>query len=123
MDLKLQSQSVVRICFDNALTIITDEDFEIRIEVESLIRIVNNGQVKFYPGHPENAASYLVQLLGKKISISESTEGGNLIVKFDGGLDLTVDFDAKYEAWEISGPKGWRVVCMPGGGIAVWSGS
>jgi hypothetical protein len=48
-------------------------------------------------------------------------------VSDDGALLLTVDgttlrcgADPDFEAWHYTGPRGRRVVSMPGGGLAIW---
>ncbi|WP_404963105.1 DUF6188 family protein [Streptomyces sp. 147326] len=34
---------------------------------------------------------------------------------------MTCPPDASFEAWQITGPRGWRFVSLPGGDLAVWS--
>jgi hypothetical protein len=41
-------------------------------------------------------------------------------MRFSEGYELIVPADGDYEAWDISSHNGLKLVCMPGGGIAVW---
>lgn len=53
--------------------------------------------------------------------VTESTaDSGVLEVRFENGCRLRVDPDDSYEAWTLAGPRGMKVVCMPGGELAVW---
>ena len=58
-------------------------------------------------------------LLGKVItSVSVSPEG-DLDIEFDDArLSVSAGYD--YEAWQLSGPNGEKVICMPGGELAIW---
>ncbi|MFD3510309.1 DUF6188 family protein [Nocardia sp. NPDC058666] len=52
----------------------------------------------------------------------------NAVIGPDGSLSLDLDSEAgisflpdpDYESWWIVGKNGFRVVCMPGGGLAEW---
>ena len=48
-------------------------------------------------------------------------EDRQLTLRFAGGTTLTVPPDDKYEAWQLRDDTGLLIVCMPGGGLAVWS--
>ena len=43
-----------------------------------------------------------------------------LRIDFSNGMSISVEPDEKYEAWNVSGPHGFLVVALPGGGIATW---
>lgn len=45
---------------------------------------------------------------------------GALEVRFATGDLLAAKPDPNYEAWEINGAGGLRIVSLPGGGLAVW---
>jgi hypothetical protein len=48
-------------------------------------------------------------------------EDRQLTLRFAGGTTLTVPPDDKCEAWQLRDDTGLLIVCMPGGGLAVWS--
>jgi hypothetical protein len=43
-----------------------------------------------------------------------------LAVAFDDGARIIVQPDPDYEAWNVTGRHGMRIVCLPGGGLATW---
>lgn len=50
-----------------------------------------------------------------------ATEDGTLWLEYESGSSIRVFSDADFEAWSVVGADGFRVVCMPGGQLAVWS--
>ncbi|WP_406376133.1 DUF6188 family protein [Streptomyces sp. NBC_00647] len=62
-------------------------------------------------------------LFGAKVVSAVAFKTGSLRLVFDNGLHLTCRADPSFEAWQLTGPGGWRFVSMPGGELAVWSGS
>jgi hypothetical protein len=122
MDLNLRGQAVTRVCFDAALTVLTSGDCELRVETEAVLQIPAGDHVSFDPESPDDAATHLVRLARDVITVADVRTVGDLVIEFESGTKLTVRPDEEYEAWELVGPKGRRVTCMPGGDIAVWSG-
>jgi hypothetical protein len=54
------------------------------------------------------------------VEAATALEDGNLEVSFADGGSLHVDPSPAHEAWELAGPQGGRIVCMPGGQLAIW---
>ncbi|MGE2715193.1 DUF6188 family protein [Mycolicibacterium litorale] len=71
----------------------------------------------------ERAFDLMRPLIGTRVETAVADSAGALCIRFSGGADLSVDADAAYEAWSVSGPDGALVVCTPGGKLAVWSES
>lgn len=65
----------------------------------------------------------LGRLVGHTIVDARVSEAGALTIGFDDSTRLTVEPDLAYEAWNVSGPVGFLTVCMPGGELAIWTGS
>ncbi|MFE1127555.1 DUF6188 family protein [Streptomyces albidoflavus] len=122
MNLNLRGQAVTRVCFDAALTFLTSGDCELRVETEAVLQVSAGGHVSFDPESPDVVAHHLVRLARDVIAEAEVGKVGDLVIEFESGTKLTVRPDEEYEAWGFAGPKGKKVACMPGGGIAVWSG-
>jgi hypothetical protein len=59
-------------------------------------------------------------LVGQRIAMGRVLSAGLLEIRFEDGRILRVPPDDDFEAWELSGPRGMRVVCAPGGEISVW---
>lgn len=63
----------------------------------------------------------LGKLFKNQITSFDIDDDGNLIIEFDNGMKkIITKSGANYEAWEINGPDGFQVVCMPGGTLAYW---
>lgn len=59
---------------------------------------------------------------GRTVKSAATDESGGLLVSFADGTHVHVGSDEEYESWALAGPGGMKVVCMPGGELAVWSG-
>jgi Family of unknown function (DUF6188) len=73
------------------------------------------------PGRQAVAAA--LALFGAKVISAVAFKTGSLRLVFDNGLHLSCRADPSFEAWQVTGPGGWRFVSMPGGELAVWSGT
>ncbi|MER5218929.1 DUF6188 family protein [Streptomyces flaveus] len=122
MNLNLRGEAVTRICFDAALTILTSGECELRVEGKAVLHVPDGDRVSFDPCAPDIVAPHLVRLARDVISEAEVGNSGELAIEFESGVKLTVQPDDDYEAWGLVGPKRRRVICTPGGEIAVWSG-
>ncbi|MFG2820958.1 DUF6188 family protein [Kitasatospora sp. NPDC048365] len=71
------------------------------------------------PGRQDVAA--VSGLFGAKVLSAVAFKTGSLRLVFDNGRHLNSRADPSFEAWEVLGSGGWRVVSMPGGKLAVWS--
>ncbi len=118
----VRGQSISRVCFDAAITMLTSEDCELRVETEAVIRSPEGEVVRFDPESPGIAAIHLALLVRDSVTMAEAGTVGELRMAFESGAELTVAPDAEYEAWGLVGPKDRRVVCTPGGELAQWSG-
>ncbi|NUP45279.1 MAG: hypothetical protein HOY76_51715 [Streptomyces sp.] len=120
MDLNLQGQSVIRVCFDTALTVLTSEDCELRVETAAVVKRPAEGAAPFDPESPGTAAVQLVQLIHDAIILAKVGSIGNLAIAFESGAELSVAPHAEYEAWALVEPNGRQVTCMAGGEVALW---
>ncbi|MFB7446116.1 MULTISPECIES: DUF6188 family protein [Streptomyces] len=62
-------------------------------------------------------------LFGAKALSAVAFKSGTLRLVFDTGHHLTCSSDPSFEAWQVTGPAGWRFVSLPGGDLAVWTRS
>ncbi|MFE3108887.1 DUF6188 family protein [Kitasatospora indigofera] len=72
------------------------------------------------PGRQDVAAA--LGLFEAKVLSAVAFKAGSLRLVFDNGCHLNSRADPSFEAWEVLGPGGWRVISMPGGQLAVWAG-
>lgn len=87
-----------------------------------LVLTVDDGQVTLPPDADSDEALQPVhRLVGRSVTAATYAETGSLRVEFTDSATLTVEPDPDYEAWNVLGPNGLLVVCMPGGELAFWS--
>ncbi|MGU3435104.1 DUF6188 family protein [Actinomycetes bacterium M1A6_2h] len=101
--------------------------FELSIAGGFLLQIENHVQIEagessfsFTPAPDVEQAHEIARVMSGTIE-SSSAQSGILSVTLISGTELIVHPDADFEAWNITGPGGFRVVCMPGGEMATWS--
>ncbi|MBB5153527.1 DUF6188 family protein [Saccharopolyspora phatthalungensis] len=120
MDLGLQGQLVTTQTFDYTVSFETNGGCELRIENEYILQ-TPHGTLSFSP-EPSNADSEpLKSLAEQSISHASVENDGTLGVTFANGNELRVQPSPSYEAWTVAGPRGMKVVCMPGEELAIWN--
>ncbi len=63
----------------------------------------------------------VLDLLHAPVNRVEALVDGRLVVRLGCDRSVRAHPHARYEAWGVTGPDGLRLVCMPGGEVAVWS--
>lgn len=116
--------TVTQCRLDYAFTLVIADDpegsFEVRIE-QPFVVTGSDGEVTLdAEGDPQQMAPAL-RVLRRTVEQAIAFKDGGLELTFDDGTVLRVAADEDYEAWNIAGPGGLRVVSMPGGELAIWS--
>ncbi|WP_455712030.1 DUF6188 family protein [Streptomyces hygroscopicus] len=88
MDLNLRGQSVTRVCFDAAFTLLTSEDYEVRVEADASIQAPGGELVVFDPESPGATAAQLVSLVHDTITSAEVGSVGGLHISFESGAEI-----------------------------------
>jgi hypothetical protein len=57
----------------------------------------------------------------ERVGQPPTIESGALDIEFEGKAGIAVPPHPTYEAWTIAGSRGLKIVCTPGGKLAVWS--
>lgn len=117
-------RSVTQCRLDYAFTLVVADEsagsFEIRIEQPFMVTS-GAGEVVLDPeGEPARMAPAL-GLLHQAIEQAVAFKDGRLELSFTDGGVLSVPVGEDYEAWNIVGPAGLRIVSLPGGELAIWS--
>lgn len=120
MRLAVVGSSVIRLCFDHALTILTSSYYEFRLETTSTFDLAGAGPVAFEPESPGEVAAELLTLLDMEVTDAVVDDSGLLRLQFGKNAELAIGAHDEYEAWTMNGPGGERAVCRPGGGISTW---
>ncbi|HKY66858.1 MAG TPA: DUF6188 family protein [Acidimicrobiales bacterium] len=114
---------VDRVCVDFAVTLqLRGESGEWQVQIESpFVMTSSEGDERLVV--PELGAKLAVVLDVLRVEVSEARarKDGSLHVAFADGTHVDVAPDEGYEAWNVTGPGGARIVALPGGELAVWS--
>lgn len=101
--------------------------FYLNVEIESVavIRLPGSGHsVEVDPRTKDPMAmAPALKLLHVSADRLEASRNGRLTVALGEGGLVEVAPDDDYEAWNVTGPEGLRLVSMPGGEVAVWAPS
>lgn len=117
----LTSQRVTLVCFDYAITLVTDGGIQLRLETQFTLTEPDSEPIVIDPQQPGAAALKMLGLLHQVIrSFSVAEESGTLVLIAEGGSELRIEANDAFEAWTIAGRRGEKVVCLPGGGLAIW---
>ncbi|MER5386055.1 DUF6188 family protein [Streptomyces sp. NPDC002688] len=122
--LNLRGMSVTKISVDYRLVLALDSDWEVALEAPVNLShgIVHaNPSLLLKPESQDVAAA--LALFGANVLSAVAFKSGTLRIVFDTGHHLSCSSDPSFEAWQVTGPTGWRFASLPGGGLAVWSGS
>ena len=117
----LEGKTVTRCLVDHAFGIELWErnsTTTIRIEGDFVFQGYG-GEHQLSPAYP-TALGPALSTIGKAIVSARACKDGCLDVHFADGSTLSVKPDPEYEAWEIVGTGGLRVVCTPGGSLSIW---
>lgn len=99
----------------------TEAGYEITSECDFSLH-TPEGTFDLSPGSSIALVDHLRVLLDQTVTTAIAEDSGALSIKFFDGNLLWIEPDESYEAWNVTGPHGMRVVCMPGGHLAVWNG-
>lgn len=119
--LPLEERAVGRCIVDQAFALEFHEaDEKAVVRIEGAFSVLDQGRShQLTPAAPMELGP-AVGLFGQVVRSARASAAGRLEIAFEDGRILSVEPDARYEAWEISGPSGMRAVCTPGGAISVW---
>jgi hypothetical protein len=119
--LPIEQRGVSRCIVDHAFALEFHEGEQSAVvRIEGTFAILDQGRVhRLTPSAPKELGP-AVGLFGQVVRSATASARGELEISFEDGRVLSVQPDARYEAWEIYGPGGMRAVCTPGGEVSVW---
>lgn len=97
----------------------TDSGFEIRIEADFIV-ITCRTTTAHSPGPSSDSSGLLESPEGQVITASTAETDGAFALITAFGHTLHVAPCDDFEAWMLAGPRGQKMVCLPGGELAVW---
>jgi hypothetical protein len=121
--LPYRGRRVSQLRIDTRLCLLLEEGCEIAIEGEATLtqgslHAPDAVPVLLVPQRQHVAPA--IELFAKQVLSAVAFKSGTLRLVFDDGKHLNVRADPDYEAWTLAGPGAMKVVCMPGGSLAVW---
>ncbi|MBF9072844.1 DUF6188 family protein [Streptacidiphilus fuscans] len=121
--MNLRGLAVTEIGISYQLSLRLDSDARVVLACPSTLTLgVDDGRQDVFldPGRQDVVAA--IGLFGAKVLSAVAFKTGSMRLVFDNGCHLNSRADPSFEAWEVLGPGGWRIISMPGGKLAVWSG-
>lgn len=117
----LEGKTVTRCLVDHAFGLeLWEREGTTTIRIEGGFVFQEPGrEYQLSPAQP-TALGPALSTIGKTIASAKVCKDGCLEVHFADGGTLSVKPDVAYEAWEIVGPGGLRMVCTPGGSLSIW---
>ena len=117
----LSGKTVTRCLIDYAFGIeCWDGERETRIRIEGTFVLKVNGPEHTLSPEQPTALGPALSIIHKAVDSARVYKDGCLEVNFSDGTRLSVEPDSEYEAWEIVGSGGLRVVCAAGGSLSIW---
>jgi hypothetical protein len=119
----LAGKPVCRFQVDFQLTLefFEPEDEETIVWISGRFKLELEGQEYELSAEEREKIGPAFALFRQTVNSALAHKDGILEITFAGGGRLTVPANPNYEAWGVTGVRWLRVVCMPGGDLAVWS--
>lgn len=89
------------------------------VSLWSPIRVSTGGDASVQP-HSLDGVALLLPLLNAEVTAVGIDVSAELSLSL-GGATIRCGSHPYYEAWSYDGPEGGKVVCTPGGDLAIWS--
>lgn len=114
---------VVDIAYSFQICVELDSGYQVQIETEFALTDAAGASMVIDPETAgEVAKANLATLVGRRVDRGVANAAGDLSLEFDSGVTVRVSHNLSYEAWNLTGPNGYKVVSLPGdSGLAVWS--
>ena len=119
--LDLSGQTITEVTGDRQLSIRTDAGWTITIESQILYKAEDGTTHELMGEEPEAADVLAPVLTGHPIQAMTITAAAGLTMTVNSNVQLTMPPDEDFEAWNIVGPNGERIVSMPGGELVRWN--
>lgn len=99
---------------------ISNGKFFVKVDVGYCVANYNGKDIKIDPEDMDSKKN-LLSFYKSVISSFSINQRGDLEIQFNGGSQKISNPSAdKFEAWELNSLDGIKVVCMPGGKLAIW---
>ena len=125
-EISVNKRPVTRCCIDDQFTIqVADTEVVLEISFEGAFTctlVEEPDRFREYKLNAENTSSLYpaLSVLHKPVELVTAHKSGDITIRFSNGMTLAATSDPDYESWHINGADGLKIVCTPGGALAVW---
>ncbi len=121
--LPLHGYDVTQCCVDIRLVLNFLGDGPSRtVSIESVFELtLPDGQLLLLQPGENSTMGPTLLLHGKTARDAVAYSDGALQIRFTDGTSVRVPRNDDYEAWELTGEDGYRVVATPQGGLVTWA--
>ncbi|MCB9451589.1 MAG: hypothetical protein H6672_09120 [Anaerolineaceae bacterium] len=119
--LPIEMGVVVRCTFDYGCVLeIAWRGLSINVRIEGDILFRTKDGEKILSGEDATLLTEILLILNQKVDSAKVFKDGKLVLDFSNEVTLAASSSVEYEAWQITSSNGLRIVCMPGGELAIW---
>ena len=119
MNLPGVGEEISRVAFDWAVTLLTEEGTELRVEGRFDLTVDGTTTERVHPTEVTPHAAALVRQLHRRVTALRVLEGGGLELRIDGGFSMVVHPGHEFEAWTYNGSDDSKAVGLPDD-VATW---
>ena len=122
-EIPLVGQKVMRCSVDHAFRLhFGSGNQRVELIIETPFTLIDSDrELRLAPSHVEELGPAL-GLFDRTVKHVNVEADGALVVRFDGGVEMSIKPDDQYEAWQIVDAGGSMLICTPGGGLASFPG-
>jgi Family of unknown function (DUF6188) len=102
------------------LEFLDPQDEQISILIAGEFHLAFDNQNILLSHEQPTALGPALGLLARTVESARAYKDGRLELSFGGGSTISVAPADRYESWNVTGVRWLRIVCMPGGDLAVW---
>jgi hypothetical protein len=121
----LTGRDVTRVLLDFAVTLqfwsLDHPTVELKLQTPFDVVSGDGSRLTINPERPADAARQVTELHMGVVAQVGILPGDELRLSFADGRAIVAPPDSRYESWSYASDDGWLVVCLPGGGLAIWT--
>lgn len=118
--LDLEEGLVVRLIVDYTVSLTFSNGIEVSIGSPFTDVEADGSRAVYDPGGDPVLLGPVLRLSRMETRFGYALLDGSLELGFTDGSSISVAVDRKYEAWTLADSRGFKLVSLPGGGLAEW---
>jgi hypothetical protein len=121
MDLGFRGQKLLFVKVDYSVILEFSDKYFVTLECPFSLRTPEGTRQLSPETDPDENFAPIRELIGVDVTRSSADDSGILEITFANDVTIHSEPDGSYEAWNVAGPRGMKVVSMPSGGLTTWS--